>query len=116
VTHKIASGVHRCEHNTRGYAPKLDMWPLTCTHVLDVPSHADDQAAIRKTIDQLSTPALIFRCWYPRSDLSLSDFFLYTRASAMLGLSARKKRKKKKKMKSARGGLWCDGVVCVCWH
>jgi hypothetical protein len=49
--------------------------PLTCTHVLDVPSHAHDQASIRKTIDQLSTPALIFRSWYSRSDLSLLYFY-----------------------------------------
>jgi hypothetical protein len=78
-THNIASGgfaKHQCEHTqyTR-YAPSsIQYMPLTCTHVLDVPSHAHDQASIRKTIDQLSTPALVFRSWYSRSDLSLFDF------------------------------------------
>jgi hypothetical protein len=74
--------------------------PLTCTHVLDVPSHAHDQASIRETIDQLSTPALIFRSWYSRSNLSLIDF-LHARISGA---------RKKTRMWAAGG----DGVVLGC--
>ena len=46
---------------------------LTCAHVLDVARHAHDQAPIRKAVDQLPAPALIFRSWNPRRDLPLLD-------------------------------------------
>jgi hypothetical protein len=47
---------------------------LTCTHVLDMPCHAHDQASVRKAVDQLPSPALIFRRWYPRSDIPWFDY------------------------------------------
>ena len=92
--------VCECEHSTRGMRPqglKLQgrYVPLTCTHVLDVSSHAHDQAPVRKTIDQLSTPALIFRSWYSRSDLALFHYCAraHIHTSAMLvRLGARKER------------------------
>lgn len=46
---------------------------LTCAHVLDVPCHAHDQASVRKVVDELPAPALIFRGRYSRRDLARFD-------------------------------------------
>lgn len=46
---------------------------LTCTHVLDLASHAHDQASVRKTLDELPASAFIFGGRNARSEFSWFD-------------------------------------------